>query len=217
MPTAPLHAILFDLDGTLLDTHDLILASFRHATSTVLNTRIPNEQLVARVGVPLASQMADFTANPVTQQELLAAYRAHNARFHDAMVKEFPEVAPTVAELGRRGLKLAVVTSKRRDVALRGLRLFGLDTAFAFVIGSDDCTRHKPDPEPVLQACGRLGLDPIACAYVGDSPFDLQATRAAGVTSVAATWGMFPEQILRAEHPDIVCHAPHELLDLTPR
>ena len=118
----------------------------------------------------------------------------------------------TVDELRKRGMRLGVVTSKRRELALQGLALFGLDGAFEFVIGSDDCERHKPDPEPVLMGCGRLGLEPAACAYVGDSPFDLQAARAAGTTAVAALWGMFPEEVLAAEGPDAMCRRPEELL-----
>ena len=212
-PTS-LAGILFDLDGTLLDTHDLILSSFRHATRTVLHTIIPDDQLMARVGVPLATQMADFTNDPATHQELLTVYRTHNAQFHDTMVKAFDGMAPVIAELQSRGLALGVVTSKRREVALQGLRLFGLDTAFAFVLGSDDCTHHKPRPEPILQGCAQLGFDPSACAYVGDSPFDLQAAQAAQVLSVAVTWGMFPKETLRAQHPDVVCRAPSDLLAL---
>ncbi len=209
----PRHAgVLFDLDGTLLDTHDLILASFRHATAQVLGAPLPDERLMARVGVPLAQQMADFSDDPAVQQELLEVYRAYNHRVHDEMVREFEGVPSMVAELRERGVRLGVVTSKRRGLAQRGLALFGLDKAFEFVIGSDDCERHKPDPEPILLGCERLGLEPAACAYVGDSPFDLQAARAAGVTAVAALWGMFAEEVLAAERPDALCRRPMDVL-----
>ncbi len=254
-----LAGVLFDLDGTLLDTHDLILASFRHATAQVLgaplpdeqlmarvgvplaqqmadfsddpavqqelldvyrtyNHRVhdemvrPDEQLMARVGVPLAQQMADFSDDPAVQQELLDVYRTYNHRVHDEMVREFEGVSSLVTELRERGVRLGVVTSKRRWLAQRGLALFGLDEAFEFVIGSDDCERHKPDPEPILMGCERLGLEPGACAYVGDSPFDLQAARAAGVTAVAALWGMFSEEALAAEQPDALCRQPMDVL-----
>lgn len=209
-----LAGVLFDLDGTLLDTHDLILASFRHATALVLGNPLPDEQLMARVGVPLAQQMADFSDDPKVQQELLEVYRAYNHRVHDEMVREFDGVSHTVDELRRRGIRLGVVTSKRRKLAQRGLALFGLDGAFEFVIGSDDCERHKPDPTPITMGCKRLGLAPEVCAYVGDSPFDLQAAHAAGVTAVAALWGMFSTEALMAEQPDAVCQRPEDILDL---
>ena len=204
--------VLFDLDGTLLDTHDLILASFRHATAHVLGAPLPDERLMAKVGVPLAQQMADFSDDPAVQQRLRDVYRAYNHAHHDEMVREFAGMSRTVDELRKRGMRLGVVTSKRRELALRGLALFEFDGAFEFVIGSDDCERHKPDPEPILMGCGRLGLEPAACVYVGDSPFDLQAARAAGATAVAALWGMFPEGALTAERPDAMCRRPEELL-----
>lgn len=213
-PRPALQGVLFDLDGTLLDTHDLILASFRHATRAVLGVQIPDEKLMARVGVPLLDQMGDFTDDPAMQQELVDVYREHNARVHDELVRIFPGVQASVETLREKGLALGVVTSKRSDIARNGLRVFGLEDAFAFVIGSDSCARHKPDPDPVLLGCERLGLDPSVCAYVGDSPFDLQASRAAGTYTVAATWGMFPEAVLLAEHPDAVCRAPKELVGL---
>lgn len=209
-----LAGMLFDLDGTVLDTHDLILSSFRHATLTVLGAALPDDQLMARVGVPLADQMADFSNDPAVQQQLLDVYRAHNHRVHDTMVREFAGMAHTLAELRNRSIRLGVATSKRRALAAQGLALFGLDKVFEFVIGCDDCALHKPNPAPLLMGCSRLGLEPNACAYVGDSPFDLQASHAAGTLTVAAAWGMFSQSALEAEQPDVLCHHPQELLAL---
>ena len=172
-PRAALQGALFDLDGTLLDTHDLILTSFRHATRTVLGVQIPDEKLMARVGVPLLDQMGDFTDDPTVQQKLVDVYHEYNARVHDELVRIFPGVQDTVEALREKGLALGVVISKRSDIARNGLRVFGLEDAFAFVVGNDSCARHKPDPNPVLLGCERPGLDPSVCAYVGDSPFDL--------------------------------------------
>ena len=137
--------MLFDLDGTLLDTHDLILASFRHATAQVLGAPLPDERLMAKVGVPLAQQMADFSDDPAVQQRLRDVYRTYNHAHHDEMVREFAGMSRTVDELRKRGMRLGVVTSKR-CAGPAGVALFGLDGAFEFVIGSDDCERHKPNP-----------------------------------------------------------------------
>lgn len=207
-------AVLFDLDGTLLDTHDLLLASFRHATRTVLGVELPDEVLMARVGTPLAAQMADFTPDPALQERLLDVYRTFNHAVHDERVKPFEGVVPMVEELARRGLRMGVVTSKRRWLAERGLALFGLDRHMDFVIGPDECPRHKPDPLPVTYGCRELGLDPAACLYVGDSPFDMAAGNGAGCIAVAVTWGMFSREVLLEQGPAHVIDAPAELLAL---
>ena len=177
--------VLFDLDGTLLDTQRLILVSFRHAVETVLGKSMPDELLMAKVGQPLTVQMWDFTDDQEVHDELLAVYRDYNARVHDDLIRIFPGV--------------------------RGLATFGLDGAFDLLIGSDDCAAHKPDPGPVLQGCRQLGLRPEECAYVGDSPFDLQAGRGAGCPTAAVLWGMFPEEVLLAEKPEVACRNVEEL------
>lgn len=203
--------VLFDLDGTLLDTQRLILVSFRHAVETVLGRSIPDELLMAKVGQPLTVQMWDFTDDQEVHDELLAVYRDYNARVHDDLIRIFPGVPELITDLRGRGLALGVVTSKRHEAAQRGLATFALDGAFDLLIGSDDCVTHKPDPGPVLQGCGLLDLRPEECVYVGDSPFDLQAGHGAGCPTAAALWGMFPEGVLLAEKPEIVCRDVGEL------
>ena len=210
----PVRGVLFDLDGTLLDTHDLILESFRHAARTVLGAPLPDDVLMARVGVPLAEEVKDFSDDPVQQDELVRVYRAYNERVHDERVRAFPGVAGLLDLLAARGVPLGVVTSKRRALAERGLGVCGLVDRVAFTLGSDDCARHKPDPEPVLVGCARLGLTPAACAYVGDAPFDIRAGKAAGCMTIAAAWGMFGVKTLRAERPDAVARTPDEVAEV---
>lgn len=193
----PLKAVLFDLDGTLIDTEAMILASFKHATATVLGRDIPNRELLAMVGMPLDAQME--LIDPARAQELAVTYREHNHRVHDELIQGFPGVCETLKELLGQGYRLAVVTSKRHELALRGLSCFGLEGCFEFVLGADDTAQHKPKPGPLLDAAARMGLPPCACVYVGDSPYDMQAARAAGTVAVAALWGMFArEQLVSA-------------------
>lgn len=198
-------AILFDLDGTLLDTHDLILESMQHAVKTVLREEIPPEHLMAKVGQPLTTQMWDFTGDPELHDELLRVYRAYNAVKHDGMVRPFEGVEETLRTLSAEGYPLGVVTSKRHEAAMQGLQLFGLDAYLDCMIGSDDWPEHKPAPGPVAHGAELLGLDPSVCMYVGDSPFDIQAGNGAGCATAAALWGMFPKPVLLAERPDYVC------------
>lgn len=206
-----LRAVLFDFDGTVVDSYDLILESFHHAVRAVLGVDYADEVLMRKVGQPLVVQMEDFIRNRALRDELCRVYREHNARIHDDRIRLFPGVRETLSALRTAGLATGIVTSKRHGPALRGLRVFGLEGLFDVLVGSDDCPRHKPDPAPVEQAARMLGLAPASCAYVGDSPYDLQAGCGAGCLTVAATWGMFSESVLRAEGPDLAMGSFEEL------
>jgi pyrophosphatase PpaX len=206
--------ILFDNDGTLVDTHDIILASMRHSTREVLGRAIPDVDLMRKVGQPLAVQMRDFSDDPAEQEELLRVYREHNHAIHDGAIRTFPGVVDGVAALRGRGCALGVVTSKMHALAWRGLEITGLSAYMDCCIGADDCERFKPDPEPVTRGLAALDLGPEECLYVGDSPFDIRAGKAAGCVTVAVLWGMFGPESLRAERPDHVCATFDELLGL---
>ena len=212
-----MEAILFDNDGTLVDTHDIILASMRYSTREVFGRVIPDEDLMRKVGQPLAVQMQDFTSDVDEQAEILRVYREHNHAIHDEAVKAFPGTAEFLADMVGRGVKMGVVTSKMHALAWRGLEICGLASYLGCCIGADDCERFKPEPEPVLRGIEALGVPTSAaseCLYVGDSPFDLQAGRAAGCKTVAVTWGMFPKDDLAAEHPDFMCASFDELAEV---
>ena len=191
---AAVQAILFDLDGTLIDTIDLILASMRHATETVLGEALPDHVLMHNVGVPLRVQMREFDLDRA--EELLSCYREHNEIVHDDLVAEYPGVEDGLAALSEAGYRLAIVTSKSKPVAMRGLDAFGLAHYFETVVAYEDTAIHKPEPEPLLEAARRLGVPVAECAYVGDSPHDMNAAIAAGAVPIAALWGPFAERVL---------------------
>ena len=199
---AALEAVLFDLDGTLIDSVGLILASFRYATETVLGEALPDDVMMRDVGLPLARQMRDFSADHA--EELLRVYREHNARWHDELVRAYPETAETLVWLAARGLRLGVVTSKHQAMARRGLDVFDLARFFDVVVGADDVTQHKPDPHPLLVAAETLGVPIERCAYVGDSPHDMAAARAAGCVAIAATWGIGTREALVAAGAELM-------------
>lgn len=199
-PVDTVECVLFDLDGTLIDTLDLILESMRYTTATVLGEALPDDVLMHNVGVPLAVQLDEFA--PGRGEEMLGVYREHNARMHDVLVREYPGVDDALAALSERGMRMAVVTSKLHAVAQRGLDRFSLGRFFEFLIGSDDVDRHKPDPWPLLHVAELLGVDPRACAYVGDSPHDVTAAKAAGMIAVGAEWGVAARERLVAAGAD---------------
>ena len=209
-----IRCILWDLDGTLQDSHELILSSFRHATRQVLGRDIPDNVLMQKVGQPLAVQMWDFTDDPEVQAELVRVYRDHNETAHDRELREFPGMREAVAAIAAAGYKQGVVTSKRHELAQRGLEVVGLDAYMDVLVGPDDCPGHKPDPAPVIYGCKLAGFAPEECLYVGDSPFDMAAGKGAGCTTVAALWGMFPRDVMEAQAPDYLCENVSELVGL---
>ena len=209
--------VLFDNDGTLVDTHELILASMRYSTRTVLGRVIPDEVLMHKVGQPLAVQMRDFTPDPDEQVEILRVYREHNHAIHDDAVKAFPGALEALKELAANGVRMGVVTSKMHALAWRGLEITGLAPYLDCCIGADDCDRFKPEPDPVLKGAEELGTVASECFYVGDSPFDIQAGNAASCKTMAVTWGMFPLEALSAESPDFTCHSFAELIEVVLR
>jgi pyrophosphatase PpaX len=197
-----LRAALFDFDGTLVDTTDLIYQSMRHAAGEVLGREISREVLMANVGQALPRQMELLSAEHA--EALLDSYRLHNEENHDALIKEFPGVEESLARLRSAGVRVAVVTSKRRFSVDMALKTFpGLGKVVDQWVTMEDTTEHKPRPEPLLKGLELLGNVPRKqAAYVGDSPFDVAAAKAAGVRSVAVSWGAFSEDALRAAEPD---------------
>ncbi len=211
-------AILFDLDGTLADTVELILSCYRHTMRTHLGEELPDDRWLARLGTPLREQLRHFARDPDEAARMLETYVSFQSGLHDEAVHPYPGAVETVEALGANGTELAVVTSKHRGIAERTLERCGLAGYFEVLVGADDVTRGKPDPEPVLLALERLGLAGRAAdvLFVGDSPYDIRAGRAAGTRTAAALWGPYPRDVLEAEMPDYWLEDLKDLLGLRP-
>lgn len=203
--------VLFDFDGTIVDSGAMILASFRHATRTVLAREIPDHELAAAVGgSTIFEQMRAFDPNRV--DELVEAYRAHNTPLHDEL-RAFHGMEELLGGLQAEGRRLGIVTAKRRRTIELAFRVLDLERFFDAVVTADSTDRHKPDPAPVLHALALLGARPAEAAFVGDSPFDMGAGSAAGVFTVGVSWGgLHAEEALRAAGADVVVHSHEELL-----
>ena len=206
--------VLFDLDGTLIDSGPIILASMQHAVRTVLGREIPADELGLTIGGQgIVAQMQAIDAERA--EALLGAYKVHNDGLHETL-EAFDELLAILPGLAAEGRKLGIVTAKRhRTVGLAFDRFSALADAFDVVIAHEDTERHKPHPDPVLLAVERLGGEPDEAVYVGDSPFDIGAAKAAGVFAVAVGWGgIHPDERLLAEEPDAFVRTPQELLDV---
>lgn len=213
---APLEpkGLLFDLDGTLLDTYDIVLASMEYTLNEVAGLGLTEAQLMAGVGTPLRDQMLGFSSGDEAKaEEWLRIYREHNVAVHDAQIRAFPDTRAALERFREAGLPMALVTSKRHGLAVHGLEMSGIAEFFPVVIGPDDWPEHKPEPGPVRRGAELLGLSPDECLYIGDSPFDMQAGNGAGCTTVAALWGMFPREMLEAESPDLLFESLTDLAD----
>ena len=181
------------------------------ASLAVLGRAADEELVRSAIGGPgLIAQMRDL--DPDRVDELVEAYRLHNEPLHDEL-EAFDDVLTLLPVLKAEGRRLGIVTAKRlRTVALALDRFPQLEDAMHVVIGAEDTERHKPEPDPVLEALGRLDADPGDAAYVGDSPFDIAAGNAAGVFTVAVGWGgIHPDERLLHAGPDALVHTAEEL------
>lgn len=193
-------ALLFDLDGTLVDSVELILASMRAAFEGHRGRRPTEADWIAGIGTPLRAQLGEFVA-PEDLERLVERYRAHQQANHDRMTRAFDGTLETLSRLKAQGHPVGVVTSKLQRSAERTLRHVGLRPFVDAVVGADSVARPKPDPEPVLLALSLLGRRPREAVLVGDSPHDLSAGNAAGATTVAALWGACSRDSLAAASP----------------
>ncbi|HWH14940.1 MAG TPA: HAD-IA family hydrolase [Miltoncostaeaceae bacterium] len=209
MSTPPFGTVLLDLDGTVIDSVALIRESHRHAVREVLGEEWDDERLVRNVGRPLLEQMQVFS--PAHADELYRVYRTWNHANTAALLLPYPGMEPLLAGLREAGVALGIVTSKSRDAVELAWASLPLAHLFDVVVTSDDSTEHKPHPGPVLHALDALGAAPGSACYVGDAPFDIRAGRAAGVATVAVTWGFFARPLLDAERPDLVAESVDEL------
>lgn len=194
---SPWRAVLFDFDGTLADTVPLIVESYRH-TLADLEADVEEEQIRSWIGRILVDVLEE--RHPGRGEALVRRYREHNLAHHDTLIRTVPGADALVRDLQGSGTPVAVVSSKSRDTVRRGMRVTGLPEV-EHVVGLEDTTAHKPSPVPLLEGARRLGVEPTACVYVGDAIVDVLAARAAGMTSVAVTWGAgVPEVLAGADH-----------------
>ncbi len=205
-------ALLFDFDGTLLDTNGLIIETFMH----VLNERFPGQyqpqDCVRFLGPSLAETFKEIAPDEV--EELIGKYRAWNLEHHDELVKEYEGVVETLEKLKEMGIRLAIVSTKRRNTIARGLEIIGAAHLFEVVVGVDDVSRVKPDPEPILLALEKLGLNQSDVIMIGDNSHDIEGGKNAGVRTAGVAWAFKGKDFLQQFNPDYMLEHMSDLLSI---
>lgn len=226
-----LRIVLFDFDGTLVNTTPLILRSFHATWLKVFGFTLADEDYIATFGTLIHSAFKNLMrlsierglmpepADPVASLEemadrLLPVYRVFNLGWHDEMIEPFPQIDRTLEALDGAGWLLGVVSSKMRAGVERGMNIFGMAGRFDVIVGAEDVSNHKPHPEPLLRAMEMLGGSAGETIYIGDSTHDIIAGHAAGTLTAAATWGPFARSELVKQRPHFLLESPAEILDV---
>lgn len=208
-----IECVLFDLDGTIVNTNELIIGSFMHALKENNLPPITREQIIPHMGTTLQQQISAFSGLEDTSV-LELSYRAYNNLHHDELIDSFPNVNETMEELSRRGIRLGIVTTKIRPTTLKALEMFDLLKYMETIVTVNDVTHPKPHAEPVLTAVRNLGVDPQRTLMVGDSTVDILSAKAAGVRVAAVSWSLKGEETLRKYEPDYIIHDMKDLYEI---
>lgn len=202
-------ALLFDLDGTLLNTNELIIESFLHVLGERFPGKYNREAVLPFLGPPLFETFDGIDAT--LTESLIISYRTWNMEHHDRMVAPFEGVVETLRQLKKDGYKMAIVSTKRREMIDKGLQLMECGELFDTIIGFEDVTRTKPDPEPIQIALQRIGANKEDALMIGDNFHDIVGQRA-GVDTAAVAWSIKGESFLATYNPTYMLHQISELL-----
>lgn len=210
-------ALLFDLDGTLVDSIELIFRSMRHAFHGHTGHVPSDEEWRALIGRPLVDSFREFVGEAPEVERLIGRYREYQLEHHDRLVRPYEGVVAAIRGFAIAGHPMALVTSKADWLAKRALVHVGLDDIISVVVGCDSCTRHKPHPEPVERALALLRSAATDAIFVGDSPHDVESGRAAGVYTIGVTWGAFTRDEMARAGADLVIHEVEALAGVVAR
>jgi pyrophosphatase PpaX len=215
-----MRALLLDLDGTVIDTTDLIWQCYRDTFAEQHQLQVQRELFERCIGLHLADMFSialqEHELPPGGVEALVQRYRERQV-FMDDHLQTFAGIPETLRTIRERGTRLAIVTTKYGAVARRHLGILGLLDLFDVIVAGDDCEQLKPHPEPFRRALEGLGVDPREAVGVGDSQHDVASARAAGLLAGAACWGTGQLSALLASGPDVVLERPEELVSLLAR
>lgn len=204
--------LLFDLDGTLIDTNELIIASFLHTFDHYYPGQYSREDVYPFIGPSLAETFGGL--DPHRKDEMIAFYREHNFANHDLLVREYEGVYDTIDLLKKSGYKVGIVTTKMRNAVKMGLIKGRLDSFFDVVVTLDDVKMPKPDPEPIQLALNMIGSVPSETIMVGDNSHDILAGKNAGTKTAGVAWTIKGREYLEQFNPDYMLENMRDLLTI---
>ncbi|KKB38676.1 Inorganic pyrophospatase PpaX [Bacillus thermotolerans] len=204
--------LLFDLDGTLINTNELIISSFLHTLNHYFPEQFKREDVYAFMGPSLTETFTKLDEERA--EEMMNHYRAFNIENHDALVTEFEGVFETIRTLKENGYKMAIVSTKLRDTVIKGLKLTNLYQFFDVIVGLDDVTHPKPDPEPLRKALEALGSKPEEAIMIGDNYHDIEGGQNTGTLTAGVAWSIKGREFLETFHPDYMLETMPDLLDI---
>ena len=205
-------ALLFDFDGTLLDTNDLIVQTFMQIFDEIFPGQFSTQDCLKFIGPSLKQTFDELT--PGRTDEMIAKYKKWNAQHHDELVKGYDAVLETLEQLHAMGIKLAIVSTKGREGISRGMKVLGAGHLFDVIVGIDDVTHVKPHPEPILLALQKLGVTKEEAIMIGDNSHDIEGGKNAGVRTAGVAWSAKGEAFLQQFKPDYMLHHMRDLIEI---
>ncbi|WP_130861348.1 HAD-IA family hydrolase [Bacilliculturomica massiliensis] len=209
-------AVLFDYDGTLMDTNNIIIESWQHTFRTVKGVEKPEAELYCTFGEILHDTMERFFPDEDVEK-CVDIYRSYQVDCYEKLIELFPGMQETVRQLKKRGVKTAIVTSRLLRTTMQGVDKYGLADCFDTIVTCDDTEKHKPDPDPALLAIRRLGIQPEEALMVGDTVYDIVCGNRAGAKTALVSWSAAcgeARALCGEEKPDFIIDRAEELLEL---
>jgi pyrophosphatase PpaX len=207
--------VLFDFDGTIMNTNDVILKSWHHTFDTYGKERPADSVLYSHFGEPLEITVKKYFPD-IPVAEGLEVYRSYHRDNFGEMITVFPGMKEALDCLSGEGYKCGLVTSRMRPTTLEGLEAYGLDKYFDDIVTKEDCSKHKPDPQPIDIMLAKLGSNAENSVMVGDTLFDIMCAKNAGVTSLLVGWAVAvqADKLSKEQSPDMILEDPSELLEI---
>lgn len=207
-----IECILFDYDGTIADTAEIVWKSFGETVSQFTGHNVTMEEFIEVFGKPLSEMMSFYSKDRT--EEMMSYYREYFTLHQDRLIKPFPGVTETIIKLKEMGVKTAIVSSRTKSGVEYGLDMFGIKNHIDLVIGLDDTKNNKPHPEPIFKAINLLDAKVEQTLMVGDSPHDIIAAKESGVKSCVVAWTLFNKEKMYGLGPDYIISDMNELIDI---
>jgi pyrophosphatase PpaX len=184
----PYDSYLFDADGTLFDTVDLICSCFQYVAEKYAGKTMDRSIIIDGIGLPLKSQLITHLGAELDHDRILDDYLQYQLSIMENSIHPFPHVTETLERLKSAGKKLAIVTSRRRFSMEKILESTNTAKYFDVLVTPEDTARHKPDAEPALKAMSLLGADKTSTVFTGDALYDICSGAGAGIDTIFVNW-----------------------------